>query len=409
MKILWLALFLMFGAPLVAAAESGLGGLVMCGYQGWFRCEGDGSNNGWHHYAAGGKFEPGHSHIDLWPDVGELGPDERFATPFKHADGRVAEVFSSVNEATVRRHFRWMREYGIDGVFLQRFAAPTRDPRMRNAMDRVLSHCRKSADAERRKWALMYDLSGLKTENFHSVIDDWKHLHAKGPMQGADPAYLHANQKPLVALWGLGFNDRPSSLTEWEKLLRFFRAEGCAIMVGVPCWWRTLERDTIRDAKLLELIALADIVSPWSVGRFGTPQQAAARVEPLMKADIAWCRERGLDYLPVVFPGFSWQNLQKSRGREEEFNAIPRLGGRFLWSQAVAARKAGAKSLYVAMFDELDEGTAIFKTTADVPVGESRFVAEPGLKSDHYLWLTGEIRRFMQGGMPDDFPVRRAN
>lgn len=143
-------------------AADNLSGLIMCGYQGWFRCEGDGSNNGWHHHAVDGKFEPGQTHIDLWHDVSQLGPGERFATPFRHADGRVAEVFSSVNETTVRRHFRWMREYGIDGVFLQRFATGTLNPRTRRPMDRVLANCRASAKAESRKWSLMYDLSGLK-------------------------------------------------------------------------------------------------------------------------------------------------------------------------------------------------------------------------------------------------------
>lgn len=313
-----------------------------------------------------------------------------------------------MNLKTVRRHFRWMREYGIDGVFLQRFAAPTRDPRYRRGMDQVLANCRESATAENRKWVLMYDLSGLKPEHFKQVIDDWKHLQ-EGPMKGTDPAYFSVKGKPLISLWGLGFNDRPPALTEWEMLLRFFRKEKCSVMIGVPCWWRTQDRDTIPDPKLLELIALADVVSPWSVGRFRTPEQALERVEKLLKPDIAWCNEKGITYLPVAFPGFSWQNVQKSRGRDETFNATPRLGGKFLWSQAVAARSAGAESLYIAMFDEMDEGTAIFKTAQDVPVGESRFLTEPGLKSDHYLWLTGEIRRFMQGDIPADFPVRKAN
>lgn len=381
----------------------------MCGYQGWFRCEGDGSTNGWHHYAVGEKFEPGHSHIELWPDMSEFSAEECFATPFKHADGRVAGVFSSVKPTTVRRHFRWMREYGIDGVFLQRFATTTRDPRFRTAMDQVLANCRESANAEGRKWVLMYDLSGLRSEEFDRVADDWKRLKTDGPMKAGDPAYLRIKDKPLVALWGLGFNDRAPALTEWEKLLRFFRAEGCSIMVGVPCWWRTLERDAISDPKLLELIGLADIVSPWSVGRFGTPEEAAARVESLMKPDIAWCHERDLEYLPVAFPGFSWTNLQKSRGREEKFNAIPRLGGRFLWSQAVAAKQAGASSCYIAMFDEMDEGTAIFKTTSDPPVGASRFLAEPDLKPDHYLRLTGEIRRLLRAERTADFPIGGSN
>jgi len=390
------------------AMNETLDGMVLCGYQGWFRVEGDGSNNGWHHYAVKGKFEPGHSHIEMWPDVSELGPDERFATPFRHSDGRVAEVFSSVKEPTIRRHFRWMREHGIDGVFLQRFAAPARDPRFRGPMDEVMGHVRAAAAAEGRKWALMYDLSGLKPEHFGGVNEDRLRLYNEGPMKGADPAYLRYRGKPLIALWGLGFNDRPPALKEWETLVRKCRDDGHAVMLGVPCYWRTLERDAIMDAKLHEIIALADIVSPWAVGRFGTPQDAAARVDQLLKPDLAWCRERGLDYLPVVFPGFSWQNLQKSRGVEAKFDMIPRRGGKFLWSQAVAAKQAGAKALYVAMFDELDEGTAIFKTTQDPPVGASRFLAEPGIASDHYLWLTGKTGEVMRGEMKGDvtFPDR---
>ena len=37
--------------------------------------------------------------------------------------------------------------------------------------------------------------------------------------------------------------------------------------------------------------------------------------------------------------------------------------------------------------DEMDEGTAIFKCTNDVPVGKSRFVNYDDLPSDFYLWL----------------------
>ncbi|MCW1921804.1 TIM barrel protein [Luteolibacter arcticus] len=372
-----------------------LDGKVLCGYQGWFRCGDDGSNNGWHHYAVNGKFEPGYSHIEMWPDMSELAPGERHATAFRHADGSVAEVFSSMHPDTTRRHFRWMREHGIDGAFLQRFATNTRDPRFRDPMDQVLSHVRDSAKAEGREWALMYDLSGLKAEDFSRVIEDWQRLKA-----GGDAAYLKYRHKPLVTLWGLGFNDRPASLKEWELLIRFFKGEGMAVMLGVPCYWRTLERDSIGDAKLHELCALADIISPWTVGRFGTPQDAAARQKPLLEPDLAWCRERGLGYLPVIFPGFSWQNLERSRGREARFDAIPRLGGGFLWSQAIAARRAGGRAIYVAMFDEMDEGTAIFKTTGNPPVGASRFLVEPGLKPDHYLWLTGEIGKMLRGEIP---------
>ena len=171
-------------------------------------------------------------------------------------------------------------------------------------------------------------------------------------------------------------------------------------MLGVPCYWRTFDRDTIDDPKPHEIISMADIVSPWAVGRFGTPEDAARRVDALLKPDLAWCRGRNLDYLPVAFPGFSWHNLMKSRKQEAKMGSIPRLGGKFLWSQAIAARQAGNRSLYVAMFDEIDEGTAIFKTSQNPPVGEVPFLADPSTKSDHFLWLTGEIGKMLRGSRP---------
>jgi hypothetical protein len=44
-------------------------GLVMCGYQGWFRADGDEAGNGWGHFGRGGKFDVENNTIDIWPDV----------------------------------------------------------------------------------------------------------------------------------------------------------------------------------------------------------------------------------------------------------------------------------------------------------------------------------------------------
>ena len=57
--------------------------------------------------------------------------------------------------------------------------------------------------------------------------------------------------------------------------------------------------------------------------------------------------------------------------------------------------------IYVAMFDEVDEGTAIFKCTNDVPaMPKDSFVTFEGLNSDHYLRLVGQWTKIMQGNLP---------
>jgi hypothetical protein len=77
-------------------------------------------------------------------------------------------------------------------------------------------------------------------------------------------------------------------------------------------------------------------------------------------------------------------------------NQIPRNGGRFLWTQAHERIRLGATMLYVAMFDEMDEATAIFKHATRVPEGTMGFANEKDVPPDHYLWLTGEIGRALR-------------
>jgi hypothetical protein len=186
--------------------RSTLKGKVMCGYQGWHAAEGDGCGRGWYHWAGRNGFRPGSTNVDLWPDVSELGPDERYATPFRTADGKAAEVYSAFNAKTVLRHFQWMQDYGIDGVFVQRFAVEVFGPPGLRQFNTVLDHCREGANKYGRTYAVMYDLSGMKAGQMDGVKEDWKLLTEKMRIT-EDPAYLHHNGKPVVAVWGFGFND----------------------------------------------------------------------------------------------------------------------------------------------------------------------------------------------------------
>jgi hypothetical protein len=372
-----------------------LKGKVMAGYQGWFNAPDDGAGLGWTHWARHGSkpFAPGNVTVDLWPDMSEATAAERFPTGFKHANGESAVVFSSYNRFTVLRHFKWMRDYGIDGVFVQRFANGLRGEATRHHKDMVLSNCREGANLNGRTYAVMYDLSGLRAGQTSVVMDDWKMLRSRMGM-GRDAAYLHHEGKPLVAIWGIGFNDgREYSLSECRALVEFFKAEGCSVMLGVPTGWREQKRDSVTAPAFHDLLKLADVISPWTVGRYSSPASASAHAGKYYPSDIAWCREQSMDLLPVVFPGFSWHNLKP----QDPLDKIPRLKGQFLWSQFAAAKKAGASMIYVAMFDEVDEGTAIFKCTNNPPVGQSRFLTYEGLPSDHYLWLTGEGGRLLRG------------
>jgi hypothetical protein len=90
-------------------------------------------------------------------------------------------------------------------------------------------------------------------------------------------------------------------------------------------------------------------------------------------------------------------------------NQIPRRAGAFFWRQAGNAVAAGCPMIYGAMFDEMDEGTALFKlapTPAQLPA-QGTFVPlnidGTNLPSDWYLRLADEAGKMLRG----ETPVRR--
>jgi hypothetical protein len=386
-------------------------GLVMAGYQGWFRAEGDGMDVGWGHFGAKGQFDDQHCTIDLWPDMSEY--TDTYPTSFKMADGSAAPIFSSADLSTSRLHFKWMKEYGLDGVFVQRFFNYTKGDREKSVPNRVLKNCIQAASEYDRAIAVMYDLSGLRGsgEDCTTIIEDWKYIvdDLKAISGKNRKTYLHHDGKPVVAIWGIGFPDRPYNIHDigLEKLIDFLHNDpvygGCAVMLGVPTWWRELGQDTVKDPYLHDIIRSADIVFPWAIGRFSSANEGDIdKYAGLVKGDVEWSKENGVDYAATIFPGFSWHNLCKWEFPNNilPVGSIPRNGGQFLWDLASTAIGNGAEMIYVAMFDEIDEGTAIFKCTPNVPVTEESEFLKIEEPSDRYLQLVGKIGKMLRGEMP---------
>lgn len=372
-------------------------GRVMAGYQGWFNTKNDGAGRGWHHYERRGRFAPGSSEIDYWPDMREY--KVTYPTGFKLADGHEASVFSSFDPATVDLHFKWMRQYGIDGVFMQRFIAEIRNPSGMRHFNKVLSSAMQASRKYGRDICIMYDLSGMKPGQERLLLKDLDNLtHEYGLLETngqTSPNYLHYRSKPLIAVWGVGFNDhRAYGFKEARTIIDGLKKRGFSIMLGVPTYWRTFGSDATKDRTLHRLLEDCDIVAPWFVGRYN--QKSYPDFKPLIKGDMKWCNAHHLGYVPLAFPGFSWKNMNGPNSTE-----IARNRGAFFWQQIAGAKQLGATMLYIAMFDEMNEGTSIFKvvTKSQIPGNDEGYFhgIDDDLGSDYYLWLTGQAQRWFDG------------
>jgi len=403
-------LMLLCTAGLKAAGPvdpSTLDNKVLLGYQGWFACPQDGTN--WSHWSRGVPAAETLS-IDLYPDLSEFDPDERCEIPGMTIGSKPAYLFSSRNAKTVSRHFRWMKEYGLDGVLVQRFVGTIRGKHADG--DLVLKNIMAAARETGRTFAIEYDISGGNPETFAQTLkDDWIYLVDELKVT-SEPMYQRHNGRPVLSIWGVGLNENghpPADAAAAKALIDWFKSSAPAkyrvtYIGGTPARWRTLTADARSDLGWADVYASMDVIQPWTVGRYRNLEAVDQWRTDVLEPDSKLTASRKQIYMPVVFPGFSWHNLK----RQAAENQIPRLRGEFLWRQAYNARQAGAKTLKIAMFDEVNEGTAIFKAASrrsqapDQGYWLTLDADGADLPSDWYLRLAGEITRMFHGELEPD-------
>lgn len=359
-------------------------GKITVGYQGWFACPGDGAPiNGWWHWSQNWSQppSPGNTAIVSWPDMRDYG--RGYQTAYGNlGNGQPATLFSSYDQQTVNVHFGWMRDNGCDTAALQRFNPNSSEGATRDAM---AAKVRAAAEATGRKFYIMYDVTSW-TNMRPEIKTDWT---AKMSAHTSSPAYARQNGKPVVGIWGFGFNDdnRPWDAASCLEVVNWFKSQDCYVMGGVPTWWRS----GISDSRpgFLDVYHAFNMISPWMVGRISDAAGSDWFHTNANVDDQADCDAHGIDYQPCVLPG----DLQSRH----------RAHGDLMWRQFYNMVRLGAQGIYISMFDEFNEGNQIAKTAETagmVPAGSGILALDEdgtACSADYYLRLTADGGRMLKG------------
>jgi hypothetical protein len=278
-----------------------------------------------------------------------------------------------------------MRDYGCDTAALQRFnpfggEGPTRDA--------MAAKVRSAAEAYGRKFYIMYDVTSW-TNMQSELKTDWT---SKMSAYTASPAYARQNGKPVVCIWGFGFNDpgRPFAPAPCLEVINWFKAQGCYVIGGVPTWWRTGVNDS--RPGFSAVYHAFNMISPWMVGRTGDLAGLDSYYNNVNIGDQADCNANGIDYQPCVMPG--------------DLSNGARFHGDFYWRHFYNMVRLGCQGIYISMFDEFNEGNQIAKTAENASMQPTNF-GHPALdadgtacSSDYYLRITNDGGRMLKGLIP---------
>ncbi|HMI59268.1 MAG TPA: hypothetical protein VK518_00125 [Puia sp.] len=368
---------------LLSSPPGDIVGKITVGYQGWFSAAGDGSPiNAW-----------AHQNLENWPDIRQY-TTTYSGDPFNQAgigqppftgnlgNGLPAKMFSSDDQQVSNTHCLWMQQNGIDCFALQRFGSYTNPGSVKNFHDAVDLKMMNAAQTFGRKFYIMYDCSATDP-----VEADWTNTIISTQHLTSSPAYAHQNGKPVVCLWGVGKSGRGAT-ADWVNTINWFKSQGLYVIGGPLAGFST-------DVANQPAYNACDMIMPWMVGKTSN-----SNFQSIYTSDLAYCNAHGIDYQADIYPGTAFYN---TNGASSPQNQIPRTHGDFMWSQFAAARTASVSSVYISMFDEMNEATGILNCAEDagsIPAGKYFLTLDADgthVSSDFYLRLVSDGGKMIKG------------
>ncbi|KAK6834448.1 hypothetical protein PG987_009142 [Apiospora arundinis] len=364
-----------------AIDTSTLNGKFFVGYQAWFRkAHEDNGNSHWTTDLPTPEID--HVSVDTIPDVTGYPPECLFDTPFIKPDGKAAQFYTNDCEGVVDLHFKMMADHGISGAFLQRFYGYINEAN--GGWEKILRYSQKAAEKYGRGFVIEYDLNGAATSSTNVTATYLADLAALSDVVSSK-AYMRHNGKPVIEIWGMGI---VTSVTPADgvAIVTALKRAGYYVILGVQQAWHAelVENQTGYGA----VFKLADMLQPWTVGSYGNDNYQDFHDGRQAVEDTNALRELGIASSVVVWPGGSNSNSNHN----SPFDPNSRAHGDFYRKQLAGAVDLKPTFIFGAMFDENNEGTAIYPIlhTKDLPTNQRFLGLDDDMAADAYLTMAGD-------------------
>ncbi|PNP58289.1 hypothetical protein THARTR1_01804 [Trichoderma harzianum] len=305
---------LLLAAAASIAVAHGHEGKWLYGYQGWFRKPASGVNNHWS--PNGGTPGPDNVEFEFVPDVSQYPANCLFTSTLTAPNGQPVQLYDNTCQGVVDLHFKWMQQYGIDGIIVQRF----------------LSHL---SDAS------FITVSPQPSRSRRRQIRPRLHRRIRRLRR----KLRHRQRRPTVAI----------NVTDGANIAAQLKNAGAYVGYGVPANFGT---DVRANTGFAAAYKAANLISPWTVGSFSNGGYLKGYHTTTQIPDSQTLQSLGIDHAPLIWPGTSAYHLN-GVNTPANFDYFARFNGSFYSMQADAIASLAVKPLFAfnAMFDEINEGT----------------------------------------------------
>lgn len=215
-------------------------------------------------------------------------------------------------------------------------------------------------------WAIEYDLSSANISGQDNNIGEvlLTDLNGAAGLGFFDNAtYFHHNGKPVVELWGFGINKRVTPSAAMD-IVTMVKNAGYHVVLGVQQAWRS-ELQNTTETPYGDVYKVADTIQPWTVGSYGN-DNLEGFYTGTQQPDAQELSSLGIGSSIVIWPGSSsgnsLQDFVPGNPSIPVYEKNPRYNGTYYNTQIDHAVSLKPQFIFTAMFDEVNEGTAIMPT-----------------------------------------------